>query len=147
MNSAWCCAILAHSFESGFVGPGWNSYIGINDVYAVESQLLPTGKLMVEVQYHTEASIAQAEAQHDLFVIFRSGDPEQRMKAYRLMLDDNHAVPRPAGALELPDSLNRKPLSKKWFLSGKVQARKEDLPRGGLEQLEAREPIFELAEE
>lgn len=122
------------------------AYVGINDIYAVPTDALPVGVLHVEVQYHTEASLAQRDAQHGLFEIFRSGSTAQRMKAYALMIDGCNAVSRPPGAAQLPADLKRTPLSKHFFETSHIVARGEEFSPSALAELERREPVFQLDE-
>lgn len=110
-------------------GEGRNmSFRGIIDTMVKPTALLPSGRLLVEVQFMTEASLRHSAAIHDLYTVFRGAPKlEQRVHAHALMLRKAEGISIPAGADELPKNLFRQRIALTKARLASIPSRMEPL--------------------
>ena len=97
---------------------GWNfwltdnSYVAINDAFAIPSAHSPNGWLLFEIQFHTEESMACAQRTHDWYHHWTYQLPPEAHTERKQLMEAAAAltrqVPRPP---RVDDILNRTPRS------------------------------------
>jgi hypothetical protein len=88
--------------QKNYWGPG-DAYQGINDVFSVPCDKSPTGRLLVEVQFHTSESFAHKMQAHEDYEMFRQTmDPELKKSLWRESCAAADRLPVPPGVMKLP---------------------------------------------
>jgi hypothetical protein len=88
--------------QKNYWGPG-DAYQGINDVFSVPCDKSPTGRLLVEVQFHTPESFAHKMKAHVDYETFRQTmDPELKTALWRESCAAADRLPVPPSVMELP---------------------------------------------
>ena len=114
------------------------TFLGIIDTLIYPTTLLPCGRLVLEVQFMTEASLQHKSEIHDLFVVFRGGPTlALRVHAQALMMRLAQAVPAPAGVDALPKNMSQKRVTLTKAFLASMPSRMEALPDGVLQLLDS----------
>ena len=93
---------ITQAKQKNYWGPG-DAYQGINDVFSVPCDESPTGRLLVEVQFHTPESFAHKMQAHKDYEMFRQTmDPELKKSLWRESCAAADRLPVPLGVIKLP---------------------------------------------
>lgn len=114
------------------------TFLGIIDTLIYPTKLLPCGRLVVELQFMTEASLQHKSAIHDLFVVFRGGPTlALRVHAQALMMRRAQAVLAPPGVDALPKNMSKKRVTLTKAYLASMPSRMEPLSDGVLQLLDS----------
>ena len=114
------------------------TFLGIIDTLIYPTTLLPCGRLVLEVQFMTEASLRHKSEIHDLYVMYRGGPTlALRVHAQALMMRKAQAVPAPAGVDALPKNMSKKRVTLTKAYLASMPSRMEPLPDGVLQLLDS----------
>jgi len=91
----------AHNMKN-YWGEG-DGYQGINDVFLVPCKISSTGKVKVEIQFHTPESFEHKMAVHGMYEEFRSThDPTRKVELWQESVAMADTIPVPFDVLSLP---------------------------------------------